>query len=150
MLRPVQLLIPRQDVITQEPPRWSSVKIGTIQRRLAWPLRKDDTHKSRNGPIFFEILRVGPPGCYFSYLELRPSSLLSVSILFGISHAGPWLLLSLLQLGPGSFFQRPLFSYNSNIFFNDLFNCLNHNTNNGFYIAINNSIVKSIRGTSPP
>lgn len=27
--------------------RGSSVKIGTIQRRLAWPLRKDDTHKSR-------------------------------------------------------------------------------------------------------
>ena len=25
----------------------TSVKIGTIQRRLAWPLRKDDTHKSR-------------------------------------------------------------------------------------------------------
>ena len=25
----------------------SSEKIGTIQRRLAWPLRKDDTHKSR-------------------------------------------------------------------------------------------------------
>ena len=25
----------------------SSAKIGTIQRRLAWPLRKDDTHKSR-------------------------------------------------------------------------------------------------------
>ena len=25
--------------------RGSSVKIGTIQRRLAWPLRKDDTHK---------------------------------------------------------------------------------------------------------
>ena len=23
-------------------------KIGTIQRRLAWPLRKDDTHKSRS------------------------------------------------------------------------------------------------------
>ena len=29
--------------------RGSSVKIGTIQRRLAWPLRKDDTHKSRSG-----------------------------------------------------------------------------------------------------
>ena len=29
--------------------RGSSVKIGTIQRRLAWPLRKDDTHKSRKG-----------------------------------------------------------------------------------------------------
>ena len=26
----------------------SSVKLGTMQRRLAWPLRKDDTHKSRN------------------------------------------------------------------------------------------------------
>jgi len=27
--------------------RGSSVKIGTIQRILAWPLRKDDAHKSR-------------------------------------------------------------------------------------------------------
>ena len=27
--------------------RGTSVKIGTIQRRLAWPLRKDDTHKLR-------------------------------------------------------------------------------------------------------
>ena len=27
--------------------RGSSVEIGRIQRRLAWPLRKDDTHKSR-------------------------------------------------------------------------------------------------------
>ena len=32
--------------------RGSSVKIGTIQRRLAWPLRKDDTHKSRSVPDF--------------------------------------------------------------------------------------------------
>nr|PNR25961.1 hypothetical protein PHYPA_031270 [Physcomitrium patens] len=31
----------------------TSDKIGTIQRRLAWPLRKDDTHKSRNGPNLF-------------------------------------------------------------------------------------------------
>ncbi|KXG36044.1 hypothetical protein SORBI_3002G271500 [Sorghum bicolor] len=38
----------------------TSDKIGTIQRRLAWPLRKSDTHKSRNGPNFFEILRAGP------------------------------------------------------------------------------------------
>ena len=30
-----------------EPRKRSSAKIGTIQRRLAWPLRKDDTHKSR-------------------------------------------------------------------------------------------------------
>ena len=26
----------------------AAVKIGTIQRRLAWPLRKNDTHKSRS------------------------------------------------------------------------------------------------------
>ncbi len=32
--------------------RGSSDKIGTIQRRLAWPLRKDDTHKSRSVPSF--------------------------------------------------------------------------------------------------
>ena len=28
--------------------RRSSVKIGTTQRILAWPLRKDDTHTSRS------------------------------------------------------------------------------------------------------
>ena len=28
--------------------RGSSVNIGTMQRRLAWPLRKDDTHKSKS------------------------------------------------------------------------------------------------------
>ena len=33
-----------------------SVKIGTIQRRLAWPLRKDDTHKSRSVNIFLQIM----------------------------------------------------------------------------------------------
>ena len=37
--------------------RGSSVKIGTIQRRLAWPLRKDDTHKSRSVNNFFERRR---------------------------------------------------------------------------------------------
>ena len=35
--------------------RRSSVKIGTIQRRLAWPLRKDDTHKSRSVNNFFFV-----------------------------------------------------------------------------------------------
>jgi hypothetical protein len=36
--------------------RGSSVKIGTIQRRLAWPLRKDDTHKSRSvNDVFFRV-----------------------------------------------------------------------------------------------
>ena len=33
--------------------RGSSVKIGTMQRKLAWPLHKDDTHKSRSVHIFF-------------------------------------------------------------------------------------------------
>merc|ERR1712000_349998 len=37
--------------------RGASVKIGTIQRRLAWPLRKDDTHKSRSVNNFFKKLR---------------------------------------------------------------------------------------------
>jgi len=35
--------------------RGSSVKIGTIQRRLAWPLRKDDTHKSRSVNNFLAV-----------------------------------------------------------------------------------------------
>merc|ERR1712167_127233 len=33
----------------------ASVKIGTIQRRLAWPLRKDDTHKSRSVNNFYSV-----------------------------------------------------------------------------------------------
>ena len=37
-----------------------SAKIGTIQRRLAWPLRKDDTYKSRRYH-FFDIVW----GCCF-------------------------------------------------------------------------------------
>ena len=35
--------------------RGSSVKIGTIQRRLAWPLRKDDTPKSRSVNTYIYI-----------------------------------------------------------------------------------------------
>ena len=54
-------------------PSGTSDKIGTIQRRLAWPLRKDDTHKSRNGPNFFEVLRTGPWRCSF-FLRMSPSS----------------------------------------------------------------------------
>ena len=43
--------------------RGSSVKIGTIQRRLAWPLRKDDTHKSRSDTSFFCRLHFAPGQC---------------------------------------------------------------------------------------
>ena len=39
-------------LLTLDSFRGSSVKIGTIQRRLAWPLRKDDTHKSRSDTSF--------------------------------------------------------------------------------------------------
>jgi hypothetical protein len=42
-------------------PHGSSVKIGTIQRRLAWPLRKDDTLKSRSVYPFFSL---------FAFLDL--------------------------------------------------------------------------------
>ena len=59
----------------------SSAKIGTIQRRLAWPLRKDDTHKSRSVSNFFGKL------CSFSAdhnfigkaqgAELQPKALIN-------------------------------------------------------------------------
>ena len=44
---------PRRACVAKEEPgldslRGSSVNIGTTQRRLAWPLRKDDTHKPRS------------------------------------------------------------------------------------------------------
>ncbi len=35
--------------------RGPSVKIGTRQKSLAWPLRKDDTRKSRSVNIFFAM-----------------------------------------------------------------------------------------------
>jgi hypothetical protein len=44
--------------------RGSSVKIGTIQRRLAWPLRKDDTHKSRSVIIFLLSSRLLPSAAH--------------------------------------------------------------------------------------
>ena len=44
-------------VILMDSLRGTSGKIGTIQRRLAWPLRKDDTHKSRSVTIFLKTSR---------------------------------------------------------------------------------------------
>ena len=44
--------------------RGSSVKIGTIQRRLAWPLRKDDTHKSRSVQNFLPFLFLRQGWCW--------------------------------------------------------------------------------------
>ena len=50
-----------------EPLRGASVKIGTIQRRLPWPLRKDDTHKSRSVHNVFAIFPDAPPQKWFRF-----------------------------------------------------------------------------------
>ena len=54
--------------------RESSVKIGTIQRRLAWPLRKDDTQKSRMVSNFFGSFS------NFIFVVCRPSCSCSIVI----------------------------------------------------------------------
>ncbi|MCD7471162.1 hypothetical protein HAX54_011475 [Datura stramonium] len=59
-------------------PSGASDKIGTIQRRLAWPLRKDDTHKSRNGPNFFFPV-VGGDAPVQTVIFCRQSSAATVS-----------------------------------------------------------------------
>ena len=56
------VLEPRREI--SDSLRGSSVKIGTIQRRLAWPLRKDDTHKSRSVTNSFF-------SCFFVYFRQR-------------------------------------------------------------------------------
>ena len=53
--------------------RGSSVKIGTIQRRLAWPLRKDDTHKSRSVNNSFDSASSRLP----SIIQYHPVSFMS-------------------------------------------------------------------------
>jgi hypothetical protein len=50
--------------------RGSSVKIGTIQRRLAWPLRKDDTHKSRS-VTNFSVPNHDEPRMFYGALQGR-------------------------------------------------------------------------------
>ena len=59
-LHPCYILGPKPSL--SEPLTRSSAKIGTIQRRLAWPLRKDDTHKSRSVNNFF----FAQPFCNFA------------------------------------------------------------------------------------
>ena len=41
----------------------ASTKLGTIQRRLAWPLRKDDTHNSRRIDFFLDSYPLLPLLC---------------------------------------------------------------------------------------
>ena len=65
------------------PERWldslrgSSVKIGTIQRRLAWPLRKDDTHKSRSVTnfLFFRTVSGQPLPQTFTFSWPYPAGI---------------------------------------------------------------------------
>eukprot|EP00877_Chromochloris_zofingiensis_P004510 jgi/Chrzof1/1405/Cz10g06180.t1 len=59
-------------------PSGTSVKIGTIQRRLAWPLRKDDTHKSRNGSKIFAF-------CSLAFL-FQSSSNMSMRHIMALTH----------------------------------------------------------------
>src|SRR5690348_14037552 len=60
-------------------------KIGTIQRRLAWPLRKDDTHKSRMYHFFFLSLCLVLPLTY-SFLTLPSlAQIENVSLFFPLS-----------------------------------------------------------------
>ena len=67
--------------------RGSSVKIGTIQRRLAWPLRKDDTHKSKSVNNFLNV-RIDPSGWLDQapHNSTRPSW--KLALLHLISHFG--------------------------------------------------------------
>ena len=55
-------------------PNGSSVKIGTIQRRLAWPLRKDDTLKSRGVyPFFFAFWNSWNKGNLLEHFRFQAS-----------------------------------------------------------------------------
>ena len=48
---------------------WTYTKIGTIQRRLAWPLRKDDTQNREAFHIFWR------PQYHFMNIECNRVSL---------------------------------------------------------------------------
>ena len=48
VIRQILALVNMIAIIILDSLRGSSVKHGTIQRILAWPLRKDDTHTSRS------------------------------------------------------------------------------------------------------
>nr|PNR28554.1 hypothetical protein PHYPA_029146 [Physcomitrium patens] len=76
----------------------TSDEIGAMQRRLAWPLRTDDTHTSRNDPHFFSSLPVlfePAPQLHF----ILPST---TSYCFTMSHqmatAHAYQLIHLLQM----------------------------------------------------
>ena len=65
---------------------WSSAKIGTIQRRLAWPLRKDDTHKSRMYHTFFYLFRNAHKKYIFAKLRKKEEAFISRKEYLRYSH----------------------------------------------------------------
>ncbi|KAL1245710.1 cytosolic,Branched-chain-amino-acid aminotransferase [Trichinella spiralis] len=48
---------------------WAYTKIGTIQRRLAWPLRKDDTQIREAFQIFSNSMMETFPNCLLAIMN---------------------------------------------------------------------------------
>ena len=69
-------------------PSGSSDKSGTIQRRLAWPLRKDDTHKLRSGRDLLVPWKEMSQGKFFFHTAEKGFSGACVSL-----HLRTWVLL---------------------------------------------------------
>ena len=70
---------------------WTYTKIGTIQRRLAWPLRKDDTCKIVKRHISATSLSNERACCHS--IQQYPVSWSSYSPFYahsGICNSGPW------------------------------------------------------------
>ena len=74
---PPEILGPSTMKSTMDSLRGSSVNIGAVQRRLAWPLRKDDTHKSMMkstqmlAPVYLEGVQGETPACLRSGCEFK-------------------------------------------------------------------------------
>ena len=87
------------DGILTDSLRGSFVKIGTTQRILAWPLRKDDTHKSGSVLIFFKKYdqqRASPVRCVLRRYPRRPPRATNnvcrrcVAFCFALRIGRPW------------------------------------------------------------
>ena len=82
--------------------RGSSDKIGTIQRRLAWPLRKDDTHKSRSVPSFLNSELFARLGVCLCVLCLHPQEAEETTRQIFLAAASPGSFKWICERGSGS------------------------------------------------